>query len=41
MLAQVALLDILFNPLKCEAVYQFLISGNLHAFENIVGEHQP
>ena len=31
----------LFDPLKCEAIYQFLISGNLHAFEKITGERKP
>jgi hypothetical protein len=33
---QVAVSNALFDPLKCEAVKQFLISGNLHAFEKIM-----
>jgi hypothetical protein len=38
---QVALSDFLVDPLKYDAIYQFLISGNLHALEKIMGEHQP
>jgi hypothetical protein len=37
---QVALSHVLFDPLKCEAIYQFLINGNLHGFEVIMGERQ-
>jgi hypothetical protein len=30
----------LFDPLEREAIYQFLISPNLHVFETIMGKDQ-
>src|SRR5215831_408688 len=31
----------LFDPLKREAIYQFFVSGNLHAFEKVMGQPEP
>ncbi len=32
---------VLFHPLKREAIYEFLISGDLHAFEKVMRKRQP
>jgi hypothetical protein len=35
---QIACLLTLFDSFKSEAIYQLLISGNLHTFERVTGE---
>ncbi len=36
-IAPIRLVRFLVDLLKCEAIYQFVISGNLHALKKIMG----